>query len=307
MALTQQLTATPKNSLGNPLTGRTIAWASLNPAVATVSNTGLVTSVAPGTAVITATTGSVTSNATCTVAAAPVQLFYFAQPSTNPSIARSGSTIIPLSIIRGNGYAGDIVLSASPSTASGLSYEFSLSPSSGFGSSLTLTSATSDTFYVKISATSVASLGTFALGVEGNGTGSKFANVVLSATVTGTATPSISISTTLAPYTIVNVARNAAVNFTVNLIRNGGYTSDVTPVIAATAMVTPAFAGGPIPIAKFPVVTVSDSTLSGAEASVVYTMQFPAEFAGQSRAVYFSMSGVGIESAFCGPIVVNIT
>src|SRR3989441_1740364 len=38
---TAQLTATPKDANGNPLTGRTVTWASSAPAVATVSSTGL--------------------------------------------------------------------------------------------------------------------------------------------------------------------------------------------------------------------------------------------------------------------------
>src|SRR5256886_10639420 len=40
---TVQLTATPKDSAGNPLTGRVIAWSSDNTTVATVSTSGLVT------------------------------------------------------------------------------------------------------------------------------------------------------------------------------------------------------------------------------------------------------------------------
>src|SRR2546427_8743647 len=48
------LTATPKDANGNPLTGRTVTWASSAPAVATVSSTGLVTGMAAGAATITA-------------------------------------------------------------------------------------------------------------------------------------------------------------------------------------------------------------------------------------------------------------
>ena len=52
---TVQLTATPKDASGNPLTGRTITWASSNAALATVSATGLVTGVAAGLVTATAT------------------------------------------------------------------------------------------------------------------------------------------------------------------------------------------------------------------------------------------------------------
>jgi len=53
---TTQATATPKDALGLVVPGRTVsAWTSSNPAVATVSASGLVTAVAPGTATFTAT------------------------------------------------------------------------------------------------------------------------------------------------------------------------------------------------------------------------------------------------------------
>ena len=56
---TQQLVASVLDAAQNPLTGRPVTWTSGTPAVATVSNTGLVTAVAPGSATITATAGGV--------------------------------------------------------------------------------------------------------------------------------------------------------------------------------------------------------------------------------------------------------
>jgi uncharacterized protein YjdB len=52
---TRQLTAAPKDSAGNTLTGRVVTWASDNTAVATVDANGLVSGVAAGSANITAT------------------------------------------------------------------------------------------------------------------------------------------------------------------------------------------------------------------------------------------------------------
>src|SRR2546426_579841 len=52
---TVQLTATPKDATGSPLSGRVITWVSSAPAVAAVSTGGLVTGVAAGSATITAT------------------------------------------------------------------------------------------------------------------------------------------------------------------------------------------------------------------------------------------------------------
>jgi len=51
----QQLTATTKDAANNVLTGRVVTWASSNASKATVDATGLVTAVAAGTAIITAT------------------------------------------------------------------------------------------------------------------------------------------------------------------------------------------------------------------------------------------------------------
>ena len=69
---TVQLSATPKDSAGNALTGRTIAWTSSNAAVATVATTGLVSGVGVGSATITATSGGKSGTASVTVALVPV-------------------------------------------------------------------------------------------------------------------------------------------------------------------------------------------------------------------------------------------
>ena len=67
-----QLTATVFDSVGNALAGRSLTWTSGNPAVALVSTAGLVTAVAPGQAVVTATSEGKSGSATITVIAAPV-------------------------------------------------------------------------------------------------------------------------------------------------------------------------------------------------------------------------------------------
>jgi uncharacterized protein YjdB len=64
---TAQLTATPKDSAGNPLSGRTVSWTSSNGGVATVTATGLVTGVSTGSATITATSGGKSGTAAITV------------------------------------------------------------------------------------------------------------------------------------------------------------------------------------------------------------------------------------------------
>jgi trimeric autotransporter adhesin len=70
---TVQLTATPRDANNEALPGRAVAWASVDPGVATVSTDGLVTAVAPGTTTITATSEGQTGTAQITVRLVPVQ------------------------------------------------------------------------------------------------------------------------------------------------------------------------------------------------------------------------------------------
>ena len=76
-----QLTATTIDQSGATVTGRGVTWASLSPAVATVSATGLVSGVTDGTAVITATSEGVTGQVTVTVFGSPVVATVTVTPS----------------------------------------------------------------------------------------------------------------------------------------------------------------------------------------------------------------------------------
>src|SRR5207248_368282 len=68
---TVQLTGTPRDAGGNPLSGRTVTWSSSNTSVATVSNSGLVSGVTPGTATITATSEGKSGTSSVTVTKVP--------------------------------------------------------------------------------------------------------------------------------------------------------------------------------------------------------------------------------------------
>ena len=68
---TVQLTATPKDANGSPLTGRTVTWSSSVTAVAIVNGSGLVTGRASGAATITATSEGQRGTAEVTVTARP--------------------------------------------------------------------------------------------------------------------------------------------------------------------------------------------------------------------------------------------
>jgi uncharacterized protein YjdB len=69
---TVQLTATPKDANGNPLTGRVVSWSSNNTSVATVDGSGLVTAGAVGSATIAAMSEGRSGTATITVTGVPV-------------------------------------------------------------------------------------------------------------------------------------------------------------------------------------------------------------------------------------------
>jgi len=69
---TTTLTATPKDASGNALTGRTVTWSSSNDAKATVSSSGVVTGVSPGSVTITATSEGRSGSTTLNVRPAPV-------------------------------------------------------------------------------------------------------------------------------------------------------------------------------------------------------------------------------------------
>jgi len=87
---TAQLTATPKDASGSPLTGRTVTWSTSNAAVAGVSGNGLVTGAAAGTATITASSEGRNGTAAITVTVVPV-----ASVSVSPATATvlSGQTV----------------------------------------------------------------------------------------------------------------------------------------------------------------------------------------------------------------------
>ena len=67
-----QLSATPRSSDGTAITGKAVVWSSLNNAVATVTNAGLVAGVSAGTVQINAAVDGIVGSATITVTPPPV-------------------------------------------------------------------------------------------------------------------------------------------------------------------------------------------------------------------------------------------
>ena len=78
---TRQLAASARDAAGNTLPGRTFTWNSTDTRVATVSSTGLVTAVGPGTTTVRATSEAQVGNATIVVRERPV-----AQVALSPAI-----------------------------------------------------------------------------------------------------------------------------------------------------------------------------------------------------------------------------
>lgn len=90
---TVQLTATAKDASGNTIQGKTFSWSSSDANIATVSSTGLASSVANGSATITATTDGVAGTAVIVVGQVATQLQFTVQP-TNTEIG----SVIPIEV-----------------------------------------------------------------------------------------------------------------------------------------------------------------------------------------------------------------
>jgi hypothetical protein len=91
---TVQLSATVKDASGNILSGQSVSWSSSAAAVASVSNSGLVTANALGTATITAASGTRSGVATITVAPEPVTSITL-NPTNDTLFVRETVTLIP--------------------------------------------------------------------------------------------------------------------------------------------------------------------------------------------------------------------
>ena len=99
---TVQLTATLKDSAGNTLTGRAVTWQSLNTGVATVSASGLVTSVNIGTAAITAASGGKVGLAEVTVNQVPIASVTIAPH--NDTVSVGAQKQLNVTVVDANGH-----------------------------------------------------------------------------------------------------------------------------------------------------------------------------------------------------------
>ena len=81
---TVALSAVVRDQSGTAITGKTLTWATANAAVATVSNTGVVTGVGPGTAAISASADSKSGSANVSVIQVPVFAVTITPPAAPP-------------------------------------------------------------------------------------------------------------------------------------------------------------------------------------------------------------------------------
>jgi trimeric autotransporter adhesin len=87
-----ELAASLRDSRGQPVTDRTIAWSSASPTVATVDANGLVRAVSPGTARITATASGLSASQSVVVQRPPVELVIAATAASGRGRVRSTPT-----------------------------------------------------------------------------------------------------------------------------------------------------------------------------------------------------------------------
>jgi uncharacterized protein YjdB len=106
---TTQLAAIPRNVRGQALTGRTVIWTSSSSAIATVSTTGVVSGVAPGTAVIIASVEGKQGSATVTVRAVPVASVTVSPASASTIVGQSVTLTATTKDAAGNTLNGRIV------------------------------------------------------------------------------------------------------------------------------------------------------------------------------------------------------
>jgi hypothetical protein len=105
----QQLSPTITDQEGNTLPPETASWSSSDPAVASVSQTGLVTAQGSGTAQITATAGSATANVQVSVAQTPAEI---EKISGDAQSVPAGSTLPAPLVVQVNDARGNPIANA---------------------------------------------------------------------------------------------------------------------------------------------------------------------------------------------------
>src|SRR5437773_1757093 len=112
-----QLTATPKDANGTPLSGRTVTWSSNNTSVAIADVNGNVTAIAPGSATITATSEGQSGTAAITVTNVPVVSVTVTPASASIQQGQTIQLTATPKDANGNALTGRVVTWSSSNTA----------------------------------------------------------------------------------------------------------------------------------------------------------------------------------------------
>jgi hypothetical protein len=173
-----QADAVARSASGGELTGVTLTWSSSNPFVATVTQTGMVTAVAPGKADITASAADHTATVTVTVLAPPSKLAIVTQPGAT---AMSSAALSPQPAIE--------LRDADDNAVPAANIDVTASLASGSGTlGGTLTATTNESGVATFSSLSIVGTGAFTL---------RFASADLPAVTSSTITVAAGVATQL--------------------------------------------------------------------------------------------------------------
>src|SRR5213079_1429559 len=114
---TVQLTATPRDANGAALSGRVVTWSSSNTSVATVSTSGLVSGVTPGSATITATSEGKSATASITVTDIPVTSVDVTPPTATVQAGQTVQLTATPKDVNGTALSGRAVTWSSSNTS----------------------------------------------------------------------------------------------------------------------------------------------------------------------------------------------
>ena len=301
MSTTQQVTATPRNSSGTAITGKTTTWTSTNTAVATVSNTGLVTAVGPGGCEIRATVDGIVGISGCEVNTPAVQSYFFFTFSGNNTVQRGQSVTFAVSLTRVNGYTGNITVTA-PTGLNGLTATVGLTENS-LGSTVVLSGSTPQ-FFVRLTADAGAALGSQAVNLTSSGVGGVVANLITQANVVNTAAPAI--NGTLSTNSL-NVTRGTPGTVTLTVVRSGGFTGAITPVLETSSL------GGNFPTNEangtLGTVSFSPTTIAAGTTSCTISVNIPTGWVAGTSTPFFQvrLTGEGVASQVLPAITVNVS
>src|SRR6266566_3087832 len=215
---TTQLTATPEDSTGTALTGRAVTWATSNPAVATVSASGLVTGVAAGSATITATSEGQSGTSALTVTNVPVASVTLSPAAATVTVGTTTQLTATPKDANGTALGGRAVTWATSNAAA------AAVSASGVVTGVAAGSAT-------ITATSEGQSGTSAITVT---------NVPVASVTVSPASPSIAVGQTVQ---LAAVTKDAAGNVLTGRTVTWTTSNSTVATVLATGLVTGVAAG----------------------------------------------------------------